>query len=76
MDSTGQIGVEEYRARQAALRALARDRGLDVVVAWSRGGARRIAGPGLGGAQYEDNLLIGSTGAELLTPARSEYRHR
>jgi Xaa-Pro aminopeptidase len=38
MDSTGQIGVEEYRARQAALRALARDRGLDVVVAWSRGG--------------------------------------
>ena len=37
---------------------------------------RRIEAPGLGGAQYEDNLLIGSTGAELLTPARSEYRHR
>jgi Xaa-Pro aminopeptidase len=32
------IGVEEYRSRQAALRALARGMGLDLAVAWSRGG--------------------------------------
>lgn len=33
-----QIGVEEYRSRQAALRELARGMGLDLAVAWSRGG--------------------------------------
>ena len=32
------IGVEEYRSRQATLRALARGMGLDLAVAWSRGG--------------------------------------
>jgi Xaa-Pro aminopeptidase len=34
---------------------------------------RRIAAPGVGGAQYEDDLLVGPTGPELLTPARGEF---
>jgi Xaa-Pro aminopeptidase len=38
---TDSIGAEEHRARQNALRTLARQRGLDAVVAWSRGGGTR-----------------------------------
>ena len=34
---------------------------------------RRIGTPGIGGAQYEDGVLVGSTGAELLTPAPTDY---
>jgi Xaa-Pro aminopeptidase len=34
---------------------------------------RRIEAPGLGGAQYEDDVLVGAKGAELLTPLRAEF---
>jgi Xaa-Pro aminopeptidase len=34
---------------------------------WCLAVERRAAVPGLGGAQYEDNVLIGPDGAELLT---------
>jgi Xaa-Pro aminopeptidase len=36
---------------------------------WCLAIERRAAVPGLGGAQYEDDVLIGAAGAELLTPA-------
>jgi len=32
---------------------------------------RRIGVPGLGGAQYEDDVLVGPDGAEVLTPVGS-----
>lgn len=35
---------------------------------------KRSALPGVGGATYEDNLLVTATGYELLTPARHDYR--
>jgi Xaa-Pro aminopeptidase len=34
---------------------------------------RRIEAPGLGGAQYEDDVLVVEGGAELLTPAEERY---
>jgi Xaa-Pro aminopeptidase len=34
---------------------------------------RRIGTPGVGGAQYEDSVLVGSGGADLLTPAPADY---
>jgi len=36
---------------------------------WCLAVERRAAVPGLGGAQYEDDVLIGPDGAELLTQA-------
>ncbi|MBO2453659.1 aminopeptidase P family protein [Actinomadura barringtoniae] len=36
---------------------------------------RRIAAPALGGANYEDNVLITETGPEIITPATHEYLH-
>jgi Xaa-Pro aminopeptidase len=34
---------------------------------------KRVAVPGVGGATYEDNLLVTADGCEILTPARAEY---
>jgi Xaa-Pro aminopeptidase len=34
---------------------------------------RRIEAPGLGGARYEDDVLVVEGGAELLTPAEECY---
>jgi Xaa-Pro aminopeptidase len=34
---------------------------------------RRIEAPGLGGAQYEDDVLVGAGGAELLTTLPAEF---
>ena len=34
---------------------------------------RRIGTPGVGGAQYEDSVLVGAMSAELLTPAPTDY---
>jgi Xaa-Pro aminopeptidase len=40
-----------------------------VAAGWCLALERRAAVPGLGGAQYEDDVLIGPHGAEVLTSA-------
>jgi Xaa-Pro aminopeptidase len=34
---------------------------------------KRVAVPGVGGANYEDNVLVTANGCEILTPARTTY---
>ncbi len=34
---------------------------------------RRIEAPGLGGANYENNIIVNETGPEVVTPAADEY---
>lgn len=34
---------------------------------------KRVALPGVGGATYEDDVLVTANGCEILTPARSDY---
>jgi Xaa-Pro aminopeptidase len=34
---------------------------------------KRVAVPGVGGANYEDDVLVTSDGCEILTPARTDY---
>lgn len=35
---------------------------------------KRVAVPGIGGATYEDNVLVTADGCDILTPARIDYR--
>jgi Xaa-Pro aminopeptidase len=35
---------------------------------------KRVAVPGVGGATYEDDVLVTRDGCAILTPARAEYR--
>ena len=34
---------------------------------------RRIEAPGIGGANYEDNVIVTSDGPEIITPAPDDY---